>query len=280
MKQGYLDGRITEERLDEALHRILALKAHMGLHKKAKQELMPPKEQITEVIGCESHVAMQKEISEKAITLVKYKDKDVLPITPERYKRIMIVYVKGLSAPGLASLFGKGKITPAEQLRDKLKEKGFDAFIYESPLDDMVKKMESGENVNINLYFAERTPIKEFRERQDLIITLVDIAGGFQPVARPAFGMTKGGGEIPWYVFELPVLSVILTQMRLLRVEWMKKGRRVIIIVIFVVAALITPPDIVSQIMIAIPMIGLYELSILICSFLMRFKKPDQEEEE
>ncbi|MCI8535287.1 MAG: twin-arginine translocase subunit TatC [Hungatella sp.] len=81
-------------------------------------------------------------------------------------------------------------------------------------------------------------------------------------------------------VFELPVLSVILTQMRLLRVEWMKKGRRVIIIVIFVVAAFITPPDIVSQIMIAIPMIGLYELSILICSFLMRFKKPDQEEEE
>ena len=75
----------------------------------------------------------------------------------------------------------------------------------------MVKKMESGENVNINLYFAERTPIKEFRERQDLIITLVDIAGGFQPVARPAFGMTKGGGEIPWYVFELPVL-VISTQ--------------------------------------------------------------------
>ncbi len=211
MKQGYLDGRITEERLDEALHRILALKAHMGLHKKAKQELMPPKEQVTEVIGCESHVAMQKEISEKAITLVKYKDKDVLPITPERYKRIMIVYVKGLSAPGLASLFGKGKTTPAEQLRDKLKEKGFDAFIYESPLDDMVKKMESGEKVDINLYFAEKTPIKEFRERQDLIITLVDIAGGFQPVARPAFGMTKGGGEIPWYVFELPVL-VISTQ--------------------------------------------------------------------
>ena len=46
MKQGYLDGRITEERLDDALRRILALKAHMGLHKKAKNELMMPKEQI------------------------------------------------------------------------------------------------------------------------------------------------------------------------------------------------------------------------------------------
>ena len=46
-------------------------------------------------------------------------------------------------------------------------------------------------------------------------------------------------------VFELPVLSVVLTQLRLIKVEWMKKGRRVVIVVIFLVAAFITPPDIV-----------------------------------
>ena len=39
-------------------------------------------------------------------------------------------------------------------------------------------------------------------------VTLVDIAGGFQPVARPGFGMSKGGGEIPWYVHELPVIVI------------------------------------------------------------------------
>ena len=50
--------------------------------------------------------------------------------------------------------------------------------------------------------------IADFVANQDLIITLVDIPGGFQPVARPAFGMTKGGGEIPWYVFELPVIVI------------------------------------------------------------------------
>jgi len=74
-------------------------------------------------------------------------------------------------------------------------------------------------------------------------------------------------------VFELPVISVLLTQMGLLKVEWMKKGRRVIIVVIFLVAALITPPDIVSQIMVAIPMAGLYEISIILCSVLMKFRK-------
>ena len=207
MKQGYLDGRITEERLDEALHRILALKAHMGLHKKAKTELMPPREQVHEIVGCQAHKEMQKEISDKSITLVKYKDKDVLPITPERYKRIMIVYVKGLSAPGLGAIFAAKK-SPAETLKDKLCAQGFDAFIYESPLEQIQKNIQAGEKPDLNMYFAGKTPIKEFRENQDLILTLVDIPGGFQPVARPAFGMTKGGGEIPWYVFELPVVVI------------------------------------------------------------------------
>ncbi len=207
MKQGVLDGRISEERLDDALHRILALKAHMGLHRKAKNDIVPPLEKLHETVGCREHIEMQKEISDRSVTLVKYKDKDVLPLTPQKYKRIMIVHVKGLSAPGLGTLFA-AKSSPAEALRDRLAARGFDAFIYESPLDQMMKEAQEGKKPDLNMYFAGKTPIKEFRENQDLIITLVDIAGGFQPVARPAFGMTKGGGEIPWYVFELPVVVI------------------------------------------------------------------------
>lgn len=208
MKQGILDGRITEERLSDALHRILALKAHMGLHKKAKTELVPPKAQVHGIVGCEEHKAMQKEISEKAITLVKYKDKDVLPLTPERYKRIMIVYVKGLEAPGIGSLMAHNKVLPAKKLKERLEAQGFEVFIYESPVQKILKEMQEGGKPDLNLYFAGKSAIKDFVGNQDLIITLVDIAGGFQPVARPAFGMTKGGGEIPWYVFELPVIVV------------------------------------------------------------------------
>jgi sec-independent protein translocase protein TatC len=81
-------------------------------------------------------------------------------------------------------------------------------------------------------------------------------------------------------VFELPVVSVLLTQLGLLKVEWMKKGRRVVIVVIFFLAAVITPPDIVSQIMVGIPMIGLYELSIIICTFLNKFRKKHSDDEE
>ena len=130
---------------------------------------------------------------------------------PDRYKKIMIVSVGGLSAGGIGAMMKSmmgGKKSPAESLRDKLIAKGFDAFIYESPLDKMAKQAKEGGKMDINMYFAGKTEIKEFVGNQDLIITLVDIPGGFQPVARPGFGMSKGGGEIPWYVFELPVIVV------------------------------------------------------------------------
>ena len=110
-------------------------------------------------------------------------------------------------AGGLGAIFAAKK-SPAETLKDKLCAQGFDAFIYESPLEQIQKNIQAGEKPDLNMYFAGKTPIKEFRENQDLILTLVDIPGGFQPVARPAFGMTKGGGEIPWYVFELPVVVI------------------------------------------------------------------------
>ena len=211
MMDGYKNGVITEERLSDALHRILGLKAHMGLHKKAKTELVPPADQIKEIVGCAAHKEMQAEIAREAITLVKYKDEDVLPITPERYKRIMIVYVTGLEAKGLGTMMkamASGKKTPAEVLKEKLEAKGFDVRIYESPLEKLQKRAAAGEKVDINLYFAGKDTISEFAGAQDLIITLVDVAGGFQAVARPGFGMTKGGGEIPWYVFEVPVVVV------------------------------------------------------------------------
>jgi Twin arginine targeting (Tat) protein translocase TatC len=74
-------------------------------------------------------------------------------------------------------------------------------------------------------------------------------------------------------VFELPVVSVLLTGLGLVRAEWLMKGRKVMIVVIFVLAAIITPPDIVSQIMVAIPMIGLYELSIGLSKLVGRARK-------
>lgn len=66
-------------------------------------------------------------------------------------------------------------------------------------------------------------------------------------------------------VFEMPVISLLLTKIGILKPHFLVKARKVMIILIFIVAAIITPPDVVSQISVAIPMVFLYELSILIC---------------
>ena len=205
MLGAYKTGIISEERMTEALTRILGLKAHLGLNKKSKEELVPQPETVEEVLQREEYTAMQKSISEDCITLVKYKDKDVLPMTPDRYKRIMIVHIKGAenSMSALMKMLGGGKGNPAEALKEKLCAKGFDAFIYESPLDVMKKQIEAGEKPDLNIYFAGKNAIADFVSDMDLVITLCDVPNG-----RPSFGMSKGGGEIPWYVFEVPVVVV------------------------------------------------------------------------
>ena len=73
-------------------------------------------------------------------------------------------------------------------------------------------------------------------------------------------------------VFELPVVSVLLTALGVIQPSWLVKGRRVMIVVIFFLAAVITPPDVVSQIMLALPMMALYELSILLSRAVGRAK--------
>lgn len=205
MLNAYTDGIISEERMLEALTRILGLKAHLGLHKKKKEELVPQPDVLAEILGKEEYKEMQKAISKDAITLVKYKDKDVLPITPEKYKRIMIVHVKGAGGAmdELMKAMGYGGGNPAEMLKEKLCAKGFDAFIYESPIDKMKKQIAAGQKPDINLYFAGKNAIADFVKDMDMVITLCNVQNG-----RPSFGMSKGGGEIPWYVFELPVVVV------------------------------------------------------------------------
>ena len=81
-------------------------------------------------------------------------------------------------------------------------------------------------------------------------------------------------------VFEMPVLSFLLARLGLLKVEWMVAARKYAILLVFIVAAIITPPDVVSQLMTAVPMLGLYELSIIVCRRAYKEKTAAQSGEE
>jgi sec-independent protein translocase protein TatC len=79
-------------------------------------------------------------------------------------------------------------------------------------------------------------------------------------------------------VFELPMISYFLTKLGFLTPAFMRHYRRHAIIVILFVAAIVTPtPDPITQLILALPMMALYEVSILVCKFAVR-KEPDTEE--
>ena len=67
--------------------------------------------------------------------------------------------------------------------------------------------------------------------------------------------------------FELPVLLVLLARVGMATDETLAKGRKYAIIIAFVVAAWLTPPDIISQFLLALPIILLYELSIILVRY-------------
>lgn len=74
-------------------------------------------------------------------------------------------------------------------------------------------------------------------------------------------------------VFELPLLISLLSMLNLVTTNTLKKYRKIVILVIFIVAAILTPPDILSQTLMAIPMLFLYEFSILIATSIEKSKK-------
>jgi len=78
--------------------------------------------------------------------------------------------------------------------------------------------------------------------------------------------------------FELPLVLTFLAKLGLISVDFLKKNRKYALLLFFVGAAILTPPDVVTQIMLALPLMALYELSIL--GARLFGKKPPQEDDD
>ena len=81
-----------------------------------------------------------------------------------------------------------------------------------------------------------------------------------------AFGMT----------FEIPVVVVLLYRMGVISFAQLVAARPYVIVAAFIIAAVVTPPDVLSQVMLAVPMLLLYEAGLLVC----RMIKPREMEQE
>jgi len=77
-------------------------------------------------------------------------------------------------------------------------------------------------------------------------------------------------------VFEFPVVLVLLARIGVVDAKTLARQRKYAILLIFIFAAILTPPDIISQVIVALPMIGLYELSILLSKLFGKKSPPAQ----
>ncbi|MEM6326868.1 MAG: twin-arginine translocase subunit TatC [Bacteroidota bacterium] len=108
-------------------------------------------------------------------------------------------------------------------------------------------------------------------EVSDQIINEFDISRYFSMVVTWAFGAGV--------LFELPVVVTFLAKAGLVTTRVLRVGRKYAIVVILVLGALFTPPDPLSQILLAVPLLGLYELAILLAGVVERRHQREAERE-
>lgn len=121
MYEGVKNGIINEERLNEAVTRILALKASLNIHIK---DLTVDERKAREIIGCSKHTEWSRECADKAITLVK-EEKGVLPITKERYRRILFHVIEATGGMSLYTVKAACK-----KVMEKLQMEGLEVDLF------------------------------------------------------------------------------------------------------------------------------------------------------
>jgi sec-independent protein translocase protein TatC len=74
-------------------------------------------------------------------------------------------------------------------------------------------------------------------------------------------------------VFELPIIIYFLTKVGLVTPEFLRKYRKYALVLVLILSAVITPPDIASQVIVAIPILILYQISIYISAVVVKNQK-------
>lgn len=187
MMEGYQSGIITEERLQDALHRILGVKAALNLHKLQKEgKLTAPKENLA-VVGCAEHHKASREFADKYVTLVKDR-LHYLPMTPKRYKRIKLMYI-GSEATVIAGM--------KFESNDK------------NIISDLVSQLEgAGFEVDAGVP-AKKGKIEDFKRQYDCVLLVLNVQG----FAQYNTMRVKWDEPVkqPWYMSELPTFVVSLS---------------------------------------------------------------------
>lgn len=202
MMEGYKKGIISDERLYQALLRILGLKAKLGLHTASLENLAPSK---FDTALIEKHKQATIKLANDSITLVKDKP-SLLPLDPQKQNRIGVMYFGNPSAMEIlmnsmkkgdnhkSSTQPSNKNRPVDQFIDALNKEGFKAFEYK--LNDIQTIMKKAQE-----------PMESWANQFDIIILFSKMENASNltslQVSYKAFGF-----DAPWFVKEVPTILI------------------------------------------------------------------------
>ena len=184
MMKGYHSGILSAKRLEEAVYRILALKAALKLPEKRREGRLVPDEDALSILKCEKHVTWAYELADKAITLVKDTQK-VLPITPHKYKRVLLEV--------LGDFPSNDRVI--HTVEAELIKRGFQVTLYEK--EDFSKGVDN---------------VTMFKSKYDLVLYLGNVENASNKTTNRLNWYTffGQGNNVPWFVKEVPTVFASL----------------------------------------------------------------------
>lgn len=199
MKAGIEKGIISQERLHDALSRILGLKARLGLYQ--KERVIPSPELKDKYVGCEEHLEFAREAAEDCITLVK-DTRHNLPVNPKTHKRARLVYIQ--STPTTKAYGGD----PVKQVvAEELNRAGFTVEVAPNYHD---LEAESGPKPEHMLTMMNCGKMKEFAASYDVVFLVINVKGYAQENNVRLRWSCNHSSELPWYVTEVPTVGISL----------------------------------------------------------------------
>lgn len=184
MYAGYVEGRLTEERLHEALERILGLKASLKLHIKQKAKTLVPHDESLKVLRCEKHLAWAHECADKSVTLVKDTAR-LLPIDPATHTRVAMLSMESMGRAGDTGGCAAALKTELERL----------GFVVDEPR-------------NLQLLVPNPPRIADIRARYDLILYCLNLQTTSNQTSVRLNWKQYPDCTFPWLSAEIPTIAV------------------------------------------------------------------------
>jgi beta-N-acetylhexosaminidase len=189
-------GEITAQRLEDALTRILGLKAKLGLHQRRNDDLVPGVDEL-EVVGSAEHHAIAARIADQTIALLK-DTANTLPLDPAKHRRLRLYCLE--SAPDFTGVIPEFKRVAIEELTAA----GFEVSVFKS----LQELSDEGQRPDMQTFISAET--QGYADKYDAALILANISDFAQQGALRIKWSMPMGPEVPWYAAEVPTVFVSL----------------------------------------------------------------------